>query len=131
MTIAEASVKAVCEYIDRLGKEVVTCDEVFQGMNRSRSSVRETLSVMAKRGLIEKMPAPRKSFCGNTLLYRRTSVPYVPLENNVDRYDFSELLAAWKVRACQAWVGSSRTHECVDDQPAKLKFGEFADGTCL
>lgn len=128
MTIAEASVKAVCEYIDQLGKEVVTCDEVAQGMNRSRSSVRETLSVMAKRGLIEKMPAPRKIFCGNTLLYRRTKLPYIPQINNVDRYDFSELLSAWRVRACQAWSGVSHTHECADEP---RRFGEFADGTCL
>jgi hypothetical protein len=96
-------------------------------MNRSRSSIRETLSVMAKRGLVEKFPAPRKSFCGNTLLYRRTSLSYVPLKNDVDRYDFSELLAAWKVRASQAWSGASQKH-CMDESPG---FGEFADGTCL
>lgn len=128
MTIAEASVKAVCEYLDRHTKEVVTCDEVAEAMGRSRSSVRETLSVMAKRGLIEKFPAPKKSFCGNTLLYRRTKLPYIPQINNVDRYDFSELLAAWKVRACSAWSGASRKHECADEP---RRFGEFADGTCL
>ena len=128
MTIAEASVKAVCEYIDQLCKEDVTCDEVAQGMNRSRSSVRETLSVMAKRGLIKKMPAPRKSFCGNTLLYKRTDLPYVPLKNDVDRYDFSELLKAWKVRASQAWNGKSYLHQCGEKSRG---FGEFADGTCL
>lgn len=127
MTIAEASIKVVCEQVDKMEKEVVTCDEVAAAVGRSRSSVRETLSAMAKRGLVEKFPAPRKSFCGNTLLYRRTKMPYFPLENNVDRYDFSELLKAWKVRAANAWEGASRTHECADEHA----FGEFADGTCL
>lgn len=95
MTIAETTVKAVCEYIDLSGKQVVMCDEVAKGMARSRSAIRDTLSLLAKRGLVEKIPGPKRKFCGNTLLYRRTALPYVPLENNVDCYDFSALLTAW------------------------------------
>lgn len=128
MTVSEASVKAVYEYVNSFGEVKFTCDEVAAGMKRSRENVRETLSTLAKRGLIEKLQKPQRKFCGNSLLYRRTNLLYVAPDEKADRYDFRELYAAWKIRAVQTWTGISRTHECLDEPRG---FGEFADGTCL
>lgn len=128
MTISEASVKAVYDYVNSFGEIKFTCDEVAAGMKRSRENVRETLSTLTKRGLVEKLPAPKKKFCGNTLLYRRTTLTYVAPDDGAGRYDFRELCAAWRIRAAQTWTGISRTHECMDEPRG---FGEFADGTCL
>lgn len=126
MTVAESTIKAICDYME--SNKCVTCEMVADATNRARVTAREALSLMVSRGLVTKEKDPKGRTCGVRLLYTRTDRAYVPPEKKDGAYDFTELLKAWKVRACNAWSWSSRTHECVDEP---LGFGEFADGTCL
>lgn len=117
MTISDAFMKAICEHVERSQWKVFTCNSIAAGMGRPRNSVREALSKMTKRGLIEKSLASS----GGTFVYVRTEMPYVPLENNVSKYDFGCLMDAWK----------AIKHPKQEQKDTPRGFGEFKDGTSL
>lgn len=126
MAISESTIQAICDFMRP--NEEATCEAVAHAVNKARVTAREALGIMVKRGLLTKKKSKCKRFGGISFIYTRTETPYYSPQNKVSAYDFTELLAAWRVRAANAWSGVSHIHECSDDQKG---FGEFADGTCL
>ena len=126
MGISETALQMVCKYMDTQ-TEPVTSAEVGAAIGRAAVTAREALGILVRRGLATKAKLPATKFCGITLIYRRTDVPYLDLGRLSKEHDFTELLKVWRVRPCKAWKGASRTHSMDEG----LGFGEFADGTCL
>lgn len=114
MGISETTLQMVCKYMETRN-ESVTSVEVGAAIGRAAVTAREALGILVRRGLATKTKVSDPKFCGVTLFYKRTDVPYVDLGRLSKEHDFTELLKVWRVNACKVWGGPSFTHECVDE----------------